>query len=272
MGDKSIPRQRAKQGRSAAAHGGLIFSRRGSMILTRATTNDDIVTRAVVMIARLACDSSASEISGVSLLRSHRNVSRIVMRSVAVGSTNPVKIAAVRAVISRIAPSATVEGIAVASGVPDQPRGDEETIRGARTRAAAARERLGAELGVGIEGGIVEESDGGMRTCAWAVVVSGDGRVGTGGSLAIPLPPPVADAVREGAELGHAMDSVTGLHDTKRGQGAVGILTAGLIDRQRAYESLITYALAPFLAPEFWGPEDVAAESQSFIQPNGAGQ
>jgi hypothetical protein len=26
----------------------------------------------------------------------------------------------------------------------------------------------------------------------------------------------------------------------------------GLIDRQRAYEALITYALAPFLAAEYW--------------------
>jgi non-canonical (house-cleaning) NTP pyrophosphatase len=32
----------------------------------------------------------------------------------------------------------------------------------------------------------------------------------------------------------------------------VGILTAGLIDRQRAYEPLVTYALARWLAPEFY--------------------
>lgn len=222
-------------------------------------------------ITRLARNSGAFEISDVSSLSLSAIVSHIHIRSVAVGSTNPVKIAAVRAVISRVAPSAAVEGIAVASGVPDQPRGDDETIRGARTRAAAARQRLGADLGVGLEGGVVEESDGSMRTCAWAVVVSGDGRVGTGGSLAMPLPPAVADAVRQGAELGHAMDAVTGLHDTKRGQGAVGILTAGLIDRQRAYESLITYALAPFLAPRFWAAED-AADSDSIVQPHGAGQ
>jgi inosine/xanthosine triphosphatase len=174
------------------------------------------------------------------------------VRLVAVGSTNPVKIAAVRAVIARVVPSAIVEGIAVASGVAEQPRDDEETIRGARARAAAAREALNAELGVGIEGGVVEQDGGEMRTCAWAVVIARDGRVGIGGSLAMPLPPGVASAIRGGAELGAAMDSLTGLHDTKRGQGAVGILTGGLIDRQRAYESLVTYALAPFLAPSFW--------------------
>src|SRR5450830_1990839 len=98
------------------------------------------------------------------------------LRLVAVGSKNPVKVAAVRAVLARIAPRAVVEMIAVTSGVPDQPFGDDETIRGALARALAAREAVGAELGFGIEGGVVELADGTMRTCAWAAVVSSDGR------------------------------------------------------------------------------------------------
>jgi inosine/xanthosine triphosphatase len=170
---------------------------------------------------------------------------------VVVGSTNPVKIAAVAAVLERSGSRARVEGIAVPSGVRDQPEGDAETILGARQRAAAALRATGADLAVGLEGGIVEE-DGHMRTCAWAAVVARDGRTGVGGSLAMPLPDRVAALVRKGVELGHAMDRVTGGHDTKRGAGAVGVLTAGLVDRQRAYESLVAYALARFLAPEYY--------------------
>lgn len=170
---------------------------------------------------------------------------------VVVGSTNPVKIAAVAAVLARTGSRARVDGIAVPSGVRDQPEGDAETIRGATQRAAAALRESGADLAVGLEGGIVEE-DGHMRTCAWAVVVSRDGRTGVGGSLAMPLPDRVAALVRDGVELGHAMDRVTGGHDTKRGAGAVGILTAGLVDRQRAYEALVAYALAPFLSPDYY--------------------
>src|SRR5687767_12904072 len=172
-----------------------------------------------------------------------RDVSRV-----AVGSANPVKDAAVRAVLSRSGSTAEVDSVAVASGVSDQPVGDVETIKGATQRARAALEMSGADLGVGLEGGVVEE-DGFMRTCAWASVVNRDGRVGVGGSLAISLPARVAALVRDGVELGHAMDRVTGRQDTKHGSGAVGILTAVLIDRQRAYEVLVTYALAPFLAP-----------------------
>jgi inosine/xanthosine triphosphatase len=176
----------------------------------------------------------------------------LLIQRVAVGSTNPVKVAAVQAVVARIAPRATVEGTSVASGVPDQPFGDDETIRGARGRAVAARISLDADLGVGVEGGVVEMPDGSMRTCAWAAVASSDGRDAVGGSLAMPLPDAVARLIRErGMELGHAMDELTRQTETKHGAGAVGILTAGLVDRQRAYEVLVAYALAPFLT-DYW--------------------
>lgn len=174
---------------------------------------------------------------------------------VVVGSTNPVKIAAVRAVIARVAPNATVQSIAVASGVPDQPWGDDETQRGAAERARQALLQCNdgnAELGIGVEGGVVLQADGTVRTCAWAVTCTRDGRTGTGGSLAMQLPPEVAALVIAGVELGHAMDRVAKTVNTKHHAGAVGILTADLIDRQRAYEPLITYALAPFLAADYF--------------------
>ena len=171
---------------------------------------------------------------------------------VAVGSTNPVKVAAVCAVLGRVAASAHVEAMRVESTVGDQPFGDDETIRGALARARAARQALDADLGVGIEGGVVDSS-GMLRTCAWAAVVDARGREGVGGSLAMPLPAAVARLIREEKlELGDAMDRLTGEHNTKHRQGAVGVLTAGLVDRQAAYEVILAYALAPFLTPELW--------------------
>jgi inosine/xanthosine triphosphatase len=171
------------------------------------------------------------------------------IRVIAVGSTNPVKVGAVREVFAGLAPLATIEGFAVDTTVPEQPFGDDETIRGALARAVAARDAAHADLGIGIEGGVVDLPDGGMRTCAWAAVVDRNDRVGIGGSLAMTLPKSVAGLIRDGLELGHAMDHIVGEHDTKRGKGAVGILTAGLVDRRRAYEQLVSFALAPFLTP-----------------------
>ena len=58
-------------------------------------------------------------------------------------------------------------------------------------------------------------------------------------------------------------DALTGARDTKHGAGAVGILTNGMVDRQKAYEILVTYALSPVIASEFWSaaptPSNVAA-------------
>ena len=183
---------------------------------------------------------------------------------VAVGSANPVKVGAVAAVVRHVDPDAVVRAAPVPSGVPDQPWGDEETIRGARARAVAACAALDADIGVGIEGGVVDEGDGRVRSCAWAVVALRDGKTFTGGSLAMPLPDRVAQLVRGGTELGHAMDAVSGGRDTKHGAGAVGILTGGLIDRQRAYEVIVTYALAPLLASPYW-------EGGAVVTSHGAG-
>lgn len=177
---------------------------------------------------------------------------RTAIASVAVGSANPVKLAAARAVIAAYWPGARVVAHPVPSGVPDQPFGDEETIRGARARAQVARAAADADLGVGLEGGVVDDP-GGMRSCAWCVVVHRDGRDGVGGSLAMPLPEAVARMVRDGEELGHAMDRLVAARGTKHGPGAVGILTDGRIDRQGAYETLVTYALAPFVTPALYG-------------------
>lgn len=175
----------------------------------------------------------------------------MTIRRVAVGSGNPVKVAAAVAVLRAYFPEAVVAPQVVASGVPDQPFGDEETIAGARERARRAREAADADLGVGLEGGVVDAADG-MRTCAWCVVVHRDGREGVGGSLAMPLPEGVAAMIREGEELGHAMDRFANERGTKHGKGAVGILTAGRIDRQAAYEVLVTYAMAPFVTPSLY--------------------
>jgi inosine/xanthosine triphosphatase len=178
--------------------------------------------------------------------------SLVTVRVIAVGSMNPVKIGATRAILAKVYPAARIDGVSVPSSVADQPFGDDETIRGAIARATAARIALAADLGVGIEGGVVEQPDGAMHTCAWAAIVNADGVTGVGGSLSMPLPNAVAAMVRNGTELGHAMDALIGATNTKHVQGAVGILTGGLVDRQRAYEIILSYAIAPFVTPEFY--------------------
>ncbi len=174
---------------------------------------------------------------------------------IVVGSTNPVKVEAARAVFGRITVDLSVSGIEVESGVAAQPWGNEETRQGAVNRAQAAlRAALSdgpADLGVGFEGGVFETAQG-LMTCAWCAVVGRDGTMGIGGGVSVLLPPAVAAAVRAGHELGTAIDRLAGAHNTKQGPGAVGILTNGLIDRQAAYEHMLVLALAPFRRPDLY--------------------
>lgn len=81
---------------------------------------------------------------------------------VAVGSTNPCKIEAVRKAFCQIFSSDEIKieisSHSVPSGVADQPFGDEETREGAMNRALAAYNaacsEAGCDFGVGLEGGL----------------------------------------------------------------------------------------------------------------------
>lgn len=174
-----------------------------------------------------------------------------VIHHIAVGSTNPVKIAAVRAMVAGPFPEAKVIGIDVDSGVPEQPWGDAETRQGALYRARAALAATRADLGVGLEGGMIE-TDMGLMTCAWCIVIDPEERMGVGGGVHMLVPPSVAQVLRAGGELGPAMDDLAGQHNTKQAQGAVGILTGGLSNRQSAYEQLVAMALAPFVQAAYY--------------------
>lgn len=170
---------------------------------------------------------------------------------VAVGSTNPVKAQAVDAALRAVVHDLEVVAVDVDPGIPDQPVGDVETRRGAVNRARQALQKVNADLGVGLEGGLLD-TEFGVMTCAWCAIVDSRGALGVGGSVNVLLPPAVVDTVSQGAELGDAVDQLTGIEDTKRRMGAVGVLTDGLTDRQGAYQHLVTMALARFINPQYY--------------------
>ena len=175
------------------------------------------------------------------------------VRLVAVGSTNPVKLAAVRAVMEQLCPGAVLKPIEIDPGVPAQPLSDDEMVTGAKARAIAARNALDADLGIGLEGG-VHRSTWGALLSGWAAIVDRQGRLGLGSGGRIVLPPVLVESLEQGEELGPAMDRLSGLNDTRKGPGAVGILTNGLVVRDEAFRVAVAYALARFLHPA-WYPD-----------------
>ena len=166
---------------------------------------------------------------------------------VAVGSENPVKVAATEQAL----PDASAEPVDVASGVPEQPRGRDQTITGARNRAAAALEATGAELGVGIEGGVAHvEATEGLFLIMWAAVTDGD-RWGVGGGPSLRLPEPVAARVEAGDELGPVMDDLLDTENVAERQGAAGVLTGERIDRESSLVHAVASAAGPFVTDRY---------------------
>jgi inosine/xanthosine triphosphatase len=166
--------------------------------------------------------------------------------TIAVGSQNPVKMAAAETILKRAFPEATFVSVLVPSGVPDQPWGEDQARQGALNRAKAALRKIRADYGLGLEGGVMETPVG-LMTCAWCAIVDPKGKVGYGGGLHMLLPPLVADVLRQQGELGPTIDALVHEENTKQGPGAIGILTNGLSSRQAAYEQLVAMAAAPFV-------------------------
>ncbi len=176
------------------------------------------------------------------------------MPHVIIASTNPVKERAARGAFERLFPGQTftIAGVSVPSGVSVQPFTSAETRQGALNRARAAAEaRPDADYWVGIEGGVEPEGDG-LAAFAWVAVISAGGQVGLSRSGTFFLPPRVAALVRAGHELGAADDLVFGRSNSKQEEGAVGLLSGGVIDRAGLYQHAAVLALLPFKNPELY--------------------
>lgn len=173
------------------------------------------------------------------------------MRTISVGSKNPVKIAAVENVVKKIWPDAEVVAVEVGHGISEQPTSDDEAIEGATNRAKLSLEKTGADLGIGMEGHTIDTKHG-MFLSGWVVAVDKKDNMGIGGGNNLLLPEKIASEIRKGRELGPVMDEFTGINNIKQKQGAVGFLTNDLITRTTTVEKSIIYALARFITSDYY--------------------
>ncbi|NJF25627.1 inosine/xanthosine triphosphatase [Thermococcus sp. Bubb.Bath] len=175
---------------------------------------------------------------------------------VAVGSTNPAKVEAVREVFREIYGEVEVVPMGVDSGVPDQPVGLEETIKGAINRAKLALEKTGADFGVGVEAGLysVPETLTGYMDIQFCAIVDKEGRTTFGHGPGFEYPPGVIRRVfEEDVEVGIAMGELVNDRELKRKIGAIGVLTHGRLVRKELNKLAVLMALVPRLNPEWYG-------------------
>ena len=166
--------------------------------------------------------------------------------SVPRAAINPVKIAAVRSVMERIYGDVRVTGIDVSSGVPPQPF-EEQTHQGSENRARAA---LGDhDMAVGIEAGVFEMLDG-LYDIQHCTIITKDGRVTYGHGSGFRYPDNIAGLVRKGMTVGEAVKQVYGNTEIGKKQGAIGLLSKGLLDRKSLTEQSVMAAMIPRLSGE----------------------
>lgn len=191
---------------------------------------------------------------------------------IVVGSTNPVKIEAVKgAIVGTCLASATVVGYEVESGVGGQPLSVAQTRRGAINRArrvlqlplvkqswlkkgrpvTAANNFPGNSnpvtdqgwLGVGLEGGVYRRTRKELWVTVWAAVATPGGQVFTSNGGQFLVPEVVAQPILAGEEMGQVGARLCGGREVKKQEGLIGLITNKFIDRREEYQSIVKLAL-----------------------------
>ncbi|THE14798.1 DUF84 family protein [Bacillus timonensis] len=165
------------------------------------------------------------------------------MLQVAIGTKNPAKVEAIKNGFAGI--EANFLPISVSSGVSAQPFSDEETIRGAINRATSALEKEGADLGIGLEGGVVE-SEFGLFLCNWGAIIDRTNEPIIAGGARILLPDEIAEELKNGIELGDVMEEFTKQKDIRKAEGAIGIFTNHYVNRNDMFTHVVKLLVGQF--------------------------
>ncbi|HEX2858889.1 MAG TPA: inosine/xanthosine triphosphatase [Alphaproteobacteria bacterium] len=164
------------------------------------------------------------------------------------GSQNAAKLKAVEDGVKAYWPEAVVTGHDVPSGVPAQPLGHEQTLQGALNRARAAH-ALGADLGIGLEGGVVG-IHGTPIMMSYVAVTDGTREVVVP-VTGMPLPHSWGQALEKGAELRPFVMQAGLPYDYK--SGVVGTLTNNQMSRDELFAVGVKTALVPWANPAAFG-------------------
>ena len=159
------------------------------------------------------------------------------------GSENQAKKRAVVRIVENYMENSTVSTASVASGVSAQPMSEEETRQGAINRSVIAAKDA---YGIGLEGGVHMVADT-MYLCNWGALTTPEGKTFTAAGAQIPLPEELADELRDGKELGDAVDTYFKKQNVRMAEGAMGMLTGQLVPRDALFEHIMKLLLGQLL-------------------------
>lgn len=154
------------------------------------------------------------------------------MMKIAIGTKNPAKVNAIKMGFHGI--EADFCEINASSDVSEQPLSDQETIQGAINRSKNSLASTEADIGIGLEGGVVE-TEYGMFLCNWGAITDKQEKTFIAGGARILLPDEIASEIKKGYVLGEVMAKFTSQKDIGKNEGAVGIFTNGYVNRTEMF-------------------------------------
>ncbi len=188
--------------------------------------------------------SSTRVLDGEVDLEGHLNRPLVVH----VGSSNPVKVEAVRNIFSQYFIELEVEGSVTRTSVPDEPWED-DVKRGAKERAWQVMQN--ADIGVGIEAGLFRREDG-IYDVQYCAILDKMGRYTFGTGPGFRYPSMIEAELRKGSTVGDVFsEKIMGENPGRQG-GAIGYLTRGVMKRQQLTESAILAAMVPRINKELY--------------------
>ena len=165
-----------------------------------------------------------------------------------VGSKNKVKVEAVAEILKEYPhlAHAHIESAEVSSGVADQPKSLEETIRGAMNRAKGAWGSC--DYSIGLESGLMQvpfSKTGHMDVCACAIYDGREFHLGLSSAWEFPDKKVLDYMLNDGLDMSQAINKAGLTKNPKVGseEGAIGILTKGRLDRKEYTKQALRTAL-----------------------------
>ncbi|MBP7741185.1 MAG: DUF84 family protein [Candidatus Pacebacteria bacterium] len=167
---------------------------------------------------------------------------------IVVGSKNPAKVEAVREILQDYPhlKDAEVMGVEIDSMVGDQPKSLTEVLTGAMNRARGAY--MECEYSIGLESGLMEvpfTKSGHMDVCACAIFDGTEFHLGLSSGWEFPDKEINRLIMEDGLDMSQAINKVGLASDPAigSGQGAIGILTKGRLDRKAYTKEALRTAL-----------------------------
>jgi len=167
---------------------------------------------------------------------------------IVIGSKNRAKVTAVEEILQEyphLAAAAVVD-VEATSGVADQPKSLDETIRGAMNRAQDSHQD--SDYSIGLESGLMRvphTKSGYMDVCACAIYDGDAFHIGLSGAWEFPDPKVTELMVEDGLDMSQAINKAGLTSNPLIGseQGAIGILTKGRTDRKEYTKQALRMAL-----------------------------